>query len=47
MDWSILRQIDQLVEKFVQNSQIFFDQAQHAVSKQKERDLIESVYKDI
>lgn len=43
----MIEQANQLVQDFLHDSQIFFDQAQFALTKKKEKDVIELVYKEI
>lgn len=44
IEWEQINQAENLVEQFLKDAQIYFDQAQHAVTKQKERELLKIVY---
>lgn len=47
IDWNVLDQIVQAIEDFVQDSSIYYDQAQYALSKKKEKELIDIFYSDV
>jgi len=47
LDLKKVTEAEQMVEDFLQASQIYFDQAQFAVTKKQEKDLIDNVYAEV
>jgi len=47
LDWNIIENINELMEKLIDESQVYFDQAQYALNKIKEKELIDTFYTDI
>jgi hypothetical protein len=47
LDWNIIEQINDLMENLIDSSSVYFDQAQYALNKGKEKELIDVFYTDI
>lgn len=47
IDWNVLDQILGAIEDFVQDSSIYYDQAQYALSRKKEKELIDIFYSEV
>lgn len=47
LDWDIIEQINEMIENLIDESSVYFDQAQYALNKVKEKELIDLFYTDI
>jgi hypothetical protein len=47
LDFNILEQINEMMENLGDESSVYFDQAQYALTKVKEKELIDVFYTDI